>query len=832
MGIFFVYILKSAICLALFYLFYRLLLSRETFHRFNRVALLGLLVLSCVVPLIEVGSEAVNVVNRQFFSWEEMLMMAELNSGVAAEVVETYSWREVLLLVYLVGIAFFLVRNLWSLGRMYGLIDGCKKRKLDDGVLLFIHQKTITPFSWMKCIVLSEKDYVESGETILTHERAHIANHHSWDLLLADLCVFFQWFNPAAWLLKQELQNIHEYEADEWVINQGIDAKTYQLLLIKKAVGTRLYSMANNLNHSNLKKRITMMIKKKSNPWARMKYLYILPLATIAVAAFARPEISNEFDEISSAKVSDLASFMKADGEKSLETSPVASLAPQDSVFQAVEEMPEFPGGMKAMMQFIFSNVKYPAISQENGTQGRVITQFTVGKDGSITDAKVLRSVDPYLDKEALRVISAMPKWKPGKQGGKVVATRFTMPIDFRLPSDEPEERPVISAITLKVDGAVPEKPTLKIRGKEVSKILVDGKEVPIGEFVENHPTAIGSFAEGDIHVTDATDQVFEVVEEMPEFPGGMQAMMEYLAKNIRYPAKAHEANVQGRVITQFTVGKDGAIRDAKVMRSVSPELDAEALRVINAMPNWKPGKQRGKAVACHFTVPVMFRLDEPEEPTVVGAVSLKIDGDVPMGTVNDVKEHLRKGYVTQINYELGDTTPTEGGLVFRGNSQSALVIVDGVEKGYGTECLNSVNPRDIAAIRVLKPENAIAAYGEKAKDGAIVIVTKEGEKAMAGKVVYYPATAESPTAEDVRVVASGSMSSPNARLGIISRTVTSPLIVVDGVEKGYGQEVLDKLNPQDIESITVLKEKSSVEAFGDRGKNGVILITTKKASK
>lgn len=591
-----------------------------------------------------------------------------------------------------------------------------------------------------------------------------------------------------------------------------------------------------------------MMIKKKSNPWACMKYLYILPLATIAVAAFARPEISNEFDEISSAKVSDLASFMKADGEKSLETSPVTSLAPQDSVFQAVEEMPEFPGGMKAMMQFIFSNVKYPAISQENGTQGRVITQFTVGKDGSITDAKVLRSVDPYLDKEALRVISAMPKWKPGKQGGKVVATRFTMPIDFRLPSDEPEERPVISAITLKVDGAVPEEPTLKIRGKEVTKILVDGKEVPIsdkevtkilvdgkevpiGEFVENHPAAIGSFAEGDIHVTDATDQVFEVVEEMPEFPGGMQAMMEYLAKNIRYPAKAHEANVQGRVITQFTVGKDGAIRDAKVLRSVSPELDAEALRVISAMPNWKPGKQGGKAVACHFTVPVVFRLMEPER-TETQVVHVRVDGDVPMGTVNEVKEHLRKGYVTQINYSLGDKPTEEGGLVFRGNSESVLVIVDGVEKGYGTETLSSVSPKDVSAIWVLKPENAIAAYGEKAKDGAIVIVTKEGEKAMVGKVVYYPATAESPTAEDVRVVASGSMSSPNARLGIISRTVTSQLIVVDGEEKGYGQEVLDKLNPQDIDVITVLKKESAVEQFGEKGREGVVIVTTKKAGK
>ena len=348
---------------------------------------------------------------------------------------------------------------------------------------------------------------------------------------------------------------------------------------------------------------------------------------------------------------------------------------------------------------------------------------------------------------------------------------------------------------------------------------------------MENHPTAVGSFAEGDIHVTDAADQVFEIVEEAPEFPGGMQAMMEYLAKNIRYPAKAHEANVQGRVITQFTVGKDGAIRDAKVLRSVSPELDAEALRVISAMPNWKPGKQGGKAVACHFTVPVVFRLMEPER-TETQVVHVRVDGDVPMGTVNEVKEHLRKGYVTQINYSLGDKPTEEGGLVFRGNSESVLVIVDGVEKGYGTETLSSVSPKDVSAIWVLKPENAIAAYGEKAKDGAIVIVTKEGEKAMVGKVVYYPATAESPTAEDVRVVASGSMSSPNARLGIISRTVTSQLIVVDGEEKGYGQEVLDKLNPQDIDVITVLKKESAVEQFGEKGKDGVILITTKKASK
>jgi TonB family protein len=541
-----------------------------------------------------------------------------------------------------------------------------------------------------------------------------------------------------------------------------------------------------------------MMIKKKSNPWACMKYLYILPLATIAVAAFARPEISNEFDEISSAKVSDLASFMKAEVEKSLETPPVTSLAPQDSVFQVVEEMPEFPGGMQAMMQFIASNVKYPSIAQKNGVQGRVITQFTVGKDGSITDAKVLRSVDPYLDKEALRVISAMPKWKPGKQGGKAVATRFTVPVVFRLTGDEPE------------------KPTLKIRGKEVSKILVDGKEVPIGEFVENYPAAISSFAESDIHVTDATDQVFEVVEEMPEFPGGMQAMMEYLAKNIRYPAKAHEANVQGRVITQFTVGKDGAIRDAKVVRSVSPELDAEALRVISAMPNWKPGKQGGKAVATRFTVPVVFRLtgDAPEEPIVVNAVGLKVDGNVPMGTVTDVKEYLRKGYRTQINYDLGDK-PSDSKVVIRG-SQNPLIVIDGVEKGVGADKLQAVNPQDIKSIEILQPENAIEKFGDRAKEGAIIVTTKKGEHKETVEGATYDATL---TYSHVKSV-------------IAPKEGTSPLIIIDGEEKGNDQSILNQLDVQDIQTISVLKDESAVQQFGEKGREGVVIVTTKQASK
>ena len=310
MGIFFVYILKTSVCLAMFYLFYRLLLSKETFHRFNRVALLGVLVLSCLIPMIEVTTHDAS----GFLVLEEMILMAEVEpAGVMDETSNPFPWRALMLLVYMAGILFFVIRHLWSLGRMLRLLRVSRKEDLGNGITLFVHDdKEVAPFSWMKNIAVSEADLAESREAVLTHERAHIHNRHSWDLLLGEVCVFFQWFNPAAWLLKQELQTIHEYEADEWVIENGVDAKTYQLLIIKKAVGARLYSIANSFNHSSLKKRITMMIKKKSNPWARMKCLVALPLAAVAVAAFARPEVSNELNEISSAKVNDLTSIVSA----------------------------------------------------------------------------------------------------------------------------------------------------------------------------------------------------------------------------------------------------------------------------------------------------------------------------------------------------------------------------------------------------------------------------------------------------------------------------------------------------------------------------------------
>ena len=501
MGIFFVYILKSSVCLAAFYLFYRLLLSRETFHRFNRVALLSILLLSCLLPLVEVTVEKQTEVHQTMMTLEQWLMLADMMNTAEAMDLQaeevTVTWIQVALLVYLAGILFFALRNGYSLLKLGGLLKSGRKENLSkytgDGekVTLIVHEHDIAPFSWMKYIVISKKDLDENGREILIHELAHIQNRHSWDLLVVDICIFFQWFNPASWLLKQELQNIHEYEADETVIEKGVDAKQYQLLLIKKAVGTRLYSMANSFNHSKLKKRITMMLKEKSNPWAKLKYLYMLPVAAIAVTAFARPEISETAEEISAVKVNDLTAIVEAKVTKTIEEAVQVSTVLKDTakpvevkyipaevgdklqgspVFEMVEQMPEFPGGgMSAALEYIQKNMQYPESAKENGTQGRVTVQFVVDKAGNVTEPKVLRPVDKELDAEAIRLVKSMPKWKPGMQKGQAVAVKFTMPVLFRLEGGEMKNSQV----------AVSSKSTdFFIEGMDAPLYVVDGKEV------------------------------------------------------------------------------------------------------------------------------------------------------------------------------------------------------------------------------------------------------------------------------------------------------------------------------------------------------------------
>ncbi len=868
---FFLYLMKSVLCLALFYPFYMVLLSRETFHRFNRMALISILVASVVIPACRITTEEPLLLTQLYQRWENWLTGQDTETVAVAYVdwaememtampiaeeevltpASTFSlldflsthWSDLLFMLYVGGILFLLGRHVVSIFRLFALLRQGKLQRLDDGTRLYLHNRSdIAPFSWMKYIVISEADYRENGRQIVAHEQAHISNGHSWDLLLVEVCLLAQWFNPAAWLIRQELQNIHEYEADDTVLRRGINAKEYQLLIIKKAVGARLYSLANSLNHSSLKKRLTMMMKRKSNPWARLKYLYVLPLAAISMVAFAHTEAANNSNGISEAKGTEVLAneqtssvnssenrkekiLIVVDGKLSIlettaidctsedlakhigvtpeeiaqidvikkpetlaqwnipgatgailittkkakatdenpvvvvhvndkgeysygykgETMEEASLeritnfieavqldridkqkegpllrvslnvdknAPAESVeklkvaireshiskleynmaseqkealidylklngqprlneesnaiewgsaeevFMVVENMPEFPGGTAELMKFLAMNIKYPVEAQKENVQGRVVVQFVVSKTGKITDPTIARSVSPELDAEAIRVVKAMPDWKPGTQRGQAVNVKFNIPISFRLDGakgNEGEEesdirvvgynkenikavysepREEVSASTsddevFQVVENMPEFPggteelikklpgaqmgengKITINGKEVKKISMNGKDFYDGDQVVNTNKSMQTKVTAEGSVKD-NNEIFEIVENMPEFPGGMAELMKFLQQNIKYPEQAQKDSIQGRVIVQFTIKKTGEVSNATVIRSVSPELDAEAIRVVNAMPLWTPGEQKGEPVNVKFTLPIQFRLTD-----------------------------------------------------------------------------------------------------------------------------------------------------------------------------------------------------------------------------
>lgn len=306
MGTFIVFILKSTCCLAVFYLFYRLLLSRDTFHRFNRMALLGVIAFSIAIPFVRMVADGPAGVQPAMPDAGQLLQMPGMSVPETADGGNLSSWLAALLAVYACGCLFFAGRFLYSISQIVRLIRSGEMAGLEGGMRLVVVEQTVPPFSWMKYIVVSRIDMEESGAEILAHEQAHVRACHSLDMWLAGCCVILHWFNPAAWLLKQELQNVHEYEADENVIAHGVDARHYQLLLIKKAVGMqRFTSMANSFGHGKLKKRITMMLKQKSNPWSRLKYLYVLPLTAVTLAAFARPDISCGLEKIAEAQLAE-----------------------------------------------------------------------------------------------------------------------------------------------------------------------------------------------------------------------------------------------------------------------------------------------------------------------------------------------------------------------------------------------------------------------------------------------------------------------------------------------------------------------------------------------
>ena len=399
-----IYQIKVGLCLIAFYLLWKLLLSRETFHRFNRVALLAVMAIAMVLPWIRLSQDVLAPAANSFIVLDDILVTPS-GAATAQHALHPLNMTNVATVAYFIGVVLALVWFLHSQWSLHRLFKKGRTESLPGGITLHVLPGDLSPFSYFKHIVISEQDYQDNPREILVHEQAHISLRHSWDVLFMGFVTLFQWWNPAAWLLCRELRQVHEYEADEAVLNQGVDAKQYQLLLIRKSVGDQLFSMANNFNYQSLKKRIRMMTINKSSRWNTLRALAVVPVIALALLAFANPKT---------------------------EAAPVSG---DNKVYETVEQMPEFPGGMEEMMKFLQRNIQYPANAAKNEVEGRVILQFVVEKDGQIGEVKVARSVDPELDAEAMRVVKSMPNFIPGRQDGKPVAVLYTIPISFKLQS-------------------------------------------------------------------------------------------------------------------------------------------------------------------------------------------------------------------------------------------------------------------------------------------------------------------------------------------------------------------------------------------------------------
>ena len=678
------YALKSAFVLCLLYVPYTLLLHRDSFFRLNRFVLLGVLLLSLVLPLCNVSWLSMD---RQPVVHAAQMQMVEIGIPVnvlpqndvvdemaEASVPSSFTLFGLLTLIYIIGMAVVLLLRLWQMGSLrLQLRRGSLWRHSEDGITVYCHADRVAPFSWMNSIVISEEDYAESGREIILHETGHIRFRHSWDVLLLTLVQMVQWWNPLAYMAGISLRDVHEYEADDYVLRQGVSASAYQMLLLKKAVGYGSYTFANNFNHSLTKKRITMMRKSKSNPWMRSKALYVIPVAALALSAFATPEIVSPIEGmVSEPESKGMENYLTGqaameenrqnaatmeilktpvagnrlpadatyyvDGEKmergiavrrivdgrevvlitrkgedGKETVTVVGSSKNDavdeakallrkegvqqlnvknegvndndSIYNVVSENAEFPGGNMAASNWISKNMTYPEECRKQGIEGRVVIKFVVNKDGSIVDAEAVKSPHPALAEEGLRVVKSMPKWKPAKEGGKVVRSRFNIPIMFRLDGGK------------KTQYTSPQKP--------------------------QSPQSL----------TDEQKAVHDWFGAQPE-------LMTHLNKNIRYPKECQEQGFEGRVLVSIAVEKDGSVSvDGSEYKPVSSKKDApvavnayknadgtqaaklseeelknlmikEAERVLKAAPKLKPYKnEKGETIRTTFKVPVMFRL-------------------------------------------------------------------------------------------------------------------------------------------------------------------------------------------------------------------------------
>ena len=394
---FLLYIGRSGLYLAVFYTFYLLVMRRTTFYRFNRIAMLAGSVVCALLPMLRVRPAAV-------FAAVGPLTMTSVE-GSAVEPQASFPWAMLIFGLYLAGIAFVLGGTVISAIKIGRLAKNGRAEEI-DGFRTIVMGDDLPSFTFGKTIFIGSRD-LAVNHAIFAHETMHVYCHHYLDLLLFRILQIVWWWNPLVWIMKTELGLLHEYEADEGVIQKGIDATQYQLLLVRKAVGDQLFSLASGFQHAKLKNRITMMHKPSSSGWLRLSYLAIIPVLAILVYACNSPKRNK------------------------------AAAPAEETVavpFGEVEVKPTFNcEDANAFVNWIYEHLTYPEAAKAKGAEGRAVVQFSIMPDGSMGEVELLRGIDPDLDAEVLRVVKSCDvKWVPGKQNGKPVKVTFTLPVIFK----------------------------------------------------------------------------------------------------------------------------------------------------------------------------------------------------------------------------------------------------------------------------------------------------------------------------------------------------------------------------------------------------------------
>jgi len=426
------YLLHSATILAVLYTVYWLFLRKDTFFHVNRFYLMASVLLSLTVPLFDIRLLSAGPVYPVAILLDPVLITPEKVERAASG---HLSFFEIAGVIYLTGVFIFLVRLIVQLVQLSLIVRKYRITRQDGANLVFV-DKGYSPFSFFNLIFIRKEYYIDGKLTpVIAHEKVHIQQYHTMDLLLIEMATIIQWFNPFVWLLGKSLKNVHEFLADEGVLRKGFLKTDYQALILNEAMGLQVNNLTNNFNVSILKTRIKMMTKTRSASWAFIKVGFALPALLAVLFIFTAGGMNYVTAQETQQK--------PAPVEKQV---IVTQTATQDEpVFTVVKDMPEFPGGMDGLTNYLVTNIKYPEEARKSGITGRVFITYVVEKDGTVSNVKVLRGIGGGCDEEALRVVKAMPKWSPGKnEQGETVRFQYNLPIMFSLnDKDKKTEEPV-----------------------------------------------------------------------------------------------------------------------------------------------------------------------------------------------------------------------------------------------------------------------------------------------------------------------------------------------------------------------------------------------------